>query len=1057
MQTETIQGFRLSPQQKRTWLFQQGNNQFYQSKCALLIEGLLNIEVLKQAWHYVINRHEIIRTYFHCLPGMTIPLQVISNGNNFAWESVNINDADIEKFIQATDDNFYLSLARIAEQKHILLINLPALYADATSLQILAIEISRSYACLSVGTALDDEPMQYADFSEWQNELLESEDTETGRNYWFKQDLSTVLNIKLPLEKITESLKFEPKFISQTINSPQLAQIKALADKHQTSLSSLLLACWQVLIYRLTRQSNLVIGIAADGRKYTELETAIGLITKYLPIQSHLEANISFTELLQNTLISQQEVHQWQEYFSWEIYNLPDLSFLPVCFEFHQTHQKIALDNLSFSIIRQYTCIDRFKIKLVCTEQDNVCITEFHYDAGLFNESDIQRLSLQFHTLVTSIIETPNQAISQLEILSDKERQQILIEINNTQIDFPTLQAIHQRFEQQVEKTPNAIALVYENEQLTYQQLNQRANQLAHHLRKLGVVPEVLVAVYLERSLEMAIALLAILKAGGAYVPLDSTLPSERLALMLQDTQAKVIVTQQHLVKNLPASSTTVFCWESELQTIQQESDQNLECVAEPENLAYVIYTSGSTGTPKGVGVEHRQILNYLNGIWERLNLASGASFAMVSTFAADLGNTALFPALCTGGCLHLISYDRAADAEALGQYFQKHPIDCLKIVPSHLSALLASSQPELILPRQKLVLGGEVLSWALIDKIHNLNPSCGVLNHYGPTEATVGVLTYEVESNSSALISQTVPLGRPLANTQIYILDQHLQLMPIGVPGELYIGGNNLARGYLHQPELTAEKFIDHPEDGRLYKTGDLARYLPDGNIEILGRIDQQVKIRGFRIELREIEAVLEQHDAIQQALVMLREDVLGEKRLVSYIMTQVIALGANDLRDFLKAKLPEYMVPSTFVFLKNLPLTANGKVDREKLPVPEQVRPELLGIFVTPRNQTEEAIAQIWSEILGVEQVGIHDDFFELGGHSLLATQVISRLRQALQVELPLRQFFDSPTVADLAVMVAQNLAQQTDEAMLAEMLAELEAKEESQEVLVKEGADL
>ncbi|MBD1902829.1 non-ribosomal peptide synthetase [Trichocoleus sp. DQ-A3] len=1155
MQNEIIQGFQISPQQKRLWGLQKLNSlQAYQAKYYLLLEGVLNVEMLESSLQQIVTRHEILRTHFRCLPGMTIPLQVISDSNSINWQSIDLSSSNIQEqknqlealFNKISDEdcNFerdsllHLSLITLSEQKHILLINLPALCADAATLQHLAREISRTYAACCLGTELDDEIMQYADISEWQNELLEGEDTEAGRNYWQKQDFSALLNIALPLEKlVSEPANFKPRFITKTINSDRVAEITAFVSKNGT-VSSFLLTCWTILLWRLIKQPDLVIGTAFDGRKYEELESALGLFAKYLPIQSNLEAKLSFGELLQNVHQAQQEVYQWQEYFSWDFNASADLSFFPVCFEFNQAADKYSANSVTFSIERQYICIDRFKIKLAGVERDDSLSIEFHYDANLFAETDIQRLAGNFSTLVDSILETPEVAITELKILSEVERKQVLIEFNNTEIDFSQFQGIHQRFEQQVEKTPDAIALVYEGEQLTYQQLNQKANQLAHSLRKLGVVPEVLVGLYLERSLEMVVGLLGVLKAGGAYVPLEPTLPSDRLAFILQDTQAKVLLTQQQLVTNLPNSRATVFCLDSDSEmqpesdrASAQPSDRNLESVATVENLAYIIYTSGSTGTPKGVAVEHRQILNYLNGILERLDLPDGASFAMVSTFAADLGNTVLFPSLCTGGCLHIISQDRAADAEALSQYFQQHPIDCLKIVPSHLSALLASSQPEFVLPRQRLILGGEASNWGLIEKVQNLAPSCRILNHYGPTETTVGVLTYQVESGNVANVSKTVPLGRPLANTQIYILDNHLQPVLIGVSGEIYIGGESLARGYLNQPELTAKRFISDPflknsgvissplhepafplnptspqptapaplpacgeglgvgcfpdavngfdiksqeseensklktQNSKLYKTGDLARYLPDGNIEFLGRIDHQVKIRGFRIELGEIEAVLRQHPAVEQAVVVVREDLPGDKRLVAYSVlsqqqgSREEASQSNlmgDLRFFVKAKLPEYMMPSAFVILKTLPLTANGKVDRKKLPVPEQIRPELAGTFVAPRTNVEEILAGIWAEAIGIEQVGIYDNFFELGGHSLLATQVISRLRDAFNVEFPLRQFFDSPTVADLAVAIAQKLAEQTDEEMMAQMLAELEeiSEEEVREVLAKEG---
>jgi len=528
-----------------------------------------------------------------------------------------------------------------------------------------------------------------------------------------------------------------------------------------------------------------------------------------------------------------------------------------------------------------------------------------------------------------------------------------------------------------------------------------------------------------ERSLDMLVGLLGILKAGGAYLPLDPIVPSDRLSYMVQDAGASVILTQQHLAQGFSEQAAPLICLDSDWDVIAQQPDENPLSQATPENLVYVIYTSGSTGKPKGVAVEHRQLLNYLHGILERLDLSEAASFATVSTFAADLGNTVIFPALCTGGCLHVISQERATSPEALVEYCDRHPIDCLKIVPSHLNALLTASHPEKILPRKYLIVGGEVLSWQVVEKIQQYQPSCQILNHYGPTETTVGVLTYPVHELMRDK-SETVPLGRAIANTQVYILDHYLQPVPIGVAGELYIGGDSVARGYLNQPELTAEKFITTEHLGgqdaqstRVYKTGDLARYLPDGNIEFLGRIDHQVKIHGFRIELGEIESVLSQHPAIQETIVLAREDEPGNNRLVAYVVPhQQPEFSVSDLRNCLKEKLPEYMVPSAFVQLKALPLTPNGKVDRQALPAPDTVRPELEGRFVAPRTPIEETIAKIWTQVLGLERISIYDNFFELGGDSILSIQIVARANQA-GLQLTPKQLFESPTVAGLAAV--------------------------------------
>jgi amino acid adenylation domain-containing protein len=631
-------------------------------------------------------------------------------------------------------------------------------------------------------------------------------------------------------------------------------------------------------------------------------------------------------------------------------------------------------------------------------------------------------------TLLESIAANPAQRLANLAMLTAAERQQLLVEWNNTSIAYPQGTAysqdtcIHQLFEAQVARTPDAVAVVFEEQALTYQELNLRANKLAHHLQALGVGPEVRVGIYVERSLEMVVGLLGIIKAGGAYVPLDPAYPQERLSFILQDAQVSVLLTQQWLITGLIKHQTQIVCLDADWARIAQESGTNPINKVTPDNLVYVMYTSGSTGIPKGVAVEHQQLCNYLHGVLQRLALPNSASFATVSTLAADLGNTMVFGALCTGGCLHVLSQERVADSYSIADYFTRHAIDCLKIVPSHLAALHAATHPEDILPRRLLILGGEASRSDWVESLQRLAPDCALLNHYGPTEATVGVLTYRVEENKRAPITSTLPLGRPLANVQIYLLDQHLQPVPIGVQGELYIGGANMARGYLNQPALTAERFIPHlfstAPGARLYKTGDLARYLPDGNIEFLGRLDNQVKIRGYRIELGEIETTLAHHQAIRQAVVLAREDTSGDRRLVAYCVPHHgCILDIRELRSFLQTQLPNYMVPAAFVVLNALPLTANGKIDRQALPAPDQARPSLFEVFVAPRTPIEELLAGIWASVLKVETVGIHDNFFALGGHSLLAVQVMSRLRKVFQVDVPLRALFDAPTVAGLA----------------------------------------
>ena len=674
-------------------------------------------------------------------------------------------------------------------------------------------------------------------------------------------------------------------------------------------------------------------------------------------------------------------------------------------------------------------------------------ITYWQYNSDLLAQATIERMAEHYSRLLATAVADPDRPISQLSMLSEAERQKILVEWNDgdltSQRDLSGL-CLHELFEVQVRQRPMATAVCFESETLTFGALNEQANQLAHYLQKCGVGPDVPVGIYMRRGLAWPIAMLAVMKAGGAYVPLDPRFPSERIGFMLADAKAPVLLLERPLpLPKLPPNVQVIFM--EEAVDWQDEPLTNPASGVRAENLVYVLFTSGSTGRSKGVAVEHRQLVHYVSAVTQRLDLPPQASYATVSTFAADLGHTVIFPSLVLGGCLHIISEDRVSDPNALADYFGRFSIDCLKIVPSHLSALLTVPQPERLLPQQRLILGGEASSWQLVARLDQLAaPTCRIFNHYGPTETTVGVCTFEVErlgdweisrlsrlpsggwdemqsamhNMQYALHAATVPIGRPLPRTRLYILDKQMNPVPMGITGELYIGGAGVARGYLGRPELTDSRFtIDdfqwHRQTipvNRKYKTGDLCRWLPDGNIEFLGRVDHQVKIRGFRVELGEIEVVLRQVTAVHEAFVLAQDE-----RLIAYIVGDVTEA---QLHHYVITKLPNYMHPTVYVFLEKLPLTDNGKIDRRALPVAEA--PLRSQAFVAAETATEQKLAVIWSDLLGLERVSVTDDFFALGGHSLLATQLISRIRRGMGMELPIRKLFEAPTVAGLAALI-------------------------------------
>ncbi|HEX3682345.1 MAG TPA: amino acid adenylation domain-containing protein, partial [Bryobacteraceae bacterium] len=644
---------------------------------------------------------------------------------------------------------------------------------------------------------------------------------------------------------------------------------------------------------------------------------------------------------------------------------------------------------------------------------------------------DPQRVCAMMHTalesLVTALETAPESALRRLRVLPEEERQQVLYAWNETQAEYGPHKSVHELFEEQAKRTPEATAAVFADRRASYNDLNRRANRLAHYLQDLGVKPDDRVGICMKRSLEMVVAVLGVLKAGGSYVPLDPSHPEERLQYMVEDAGATIVLTQQETAEVLPRSGVWLICMDEEEESarIERQREANPEPVAAMENLAYVIYTSGSTGKPKGVAIEHRQLANYVRAIareLQQLGLREGARYALVSTLSADLGNTVLYPSLVSGGELHLIGEEQVMDGERLGDYFERRQIDCVKIVPSHLQGLRAVKGGEKVIPRKVLVVGGEASAWTWARE-WNAAGSCAVLNHYGPTETTVGALRYRLGTDTVADRAEgTVPIGQPLGNMRAYLLDQDLEPLPIGAAGELFIGGAGVGRGYVNRPELTAERFVPDPFSGfgqRLYRTGDLASRRADGNIEFLGRIDQQVKVRGYRIELGEIEAVLREHLAVKQAVVVAAESETGEKRLVAYVTPAAIAESGIDvdaLRAHATSQLPEYMVPAAYVSLAKLPLTPNGKLDRKALPSPGAEAFVARG-YEEPVNEVESTVAAIWAEVLQLERVGRNDNFFELGGHSLIAIQVIARLRQGLGVEIGITDLFDRPQVASLA----------------------------------------
>lgn len=1319
MSQQVIEGYQLSPQQKSLWSLSAGSEQSaFRAQCAILMEGPLDEELLRTALRDVIERHEILRTTFEFLPDMSIPLQVVCEDTRLSFDERDfsalpesqresaLNDLLQHDATLSSSNQVHFSKVRLASDKVVLVVSIASLCADTTTLKLLMREIADCYSATLRGDKLESEPLQYADLAEWQNESLHDSGAEVGLDYWRAQPLAAS-ELSLPYERKPETgVAFQPATpVSLSIDAQLAAKLASL--QNDATLSTTLLSALYVVLSRVCSTTELSVGVAFDGRNYDELSDAFGLFGRTLPINAQLLSNQTLAELANALAVSVAEAARWQEYFN-------HASLTPFCFAFEEATPSIQVVNdLRFTLLQAHAYVDRFKVMLKCVRQDDGSIvTEWHYDAAYYNEEQVRRLAESWLAALESVVASDGKLrLSEVSVVGASEWQQLQRYGRGPEENWTDRRGVHEMFADHAARKPETLAVVCGSESLTYGQLNRRANQVARNLRARGLGVEDRIGLMTERSVETMSALLGILKSGAAYLPLEPAQPSQRLKQLATDAHMRAIVSTEALRERVNELGVEIQVFVD--SDIDGESD--LEVNVLPESLAYVMYTSGSTGAAKAVGVEHRQLTNYLNAIVQRLALPAGSSFALVSTLAADLGNTVIFPALCSGGTLHIITSEVASDPIALAEYFNEHNIDCLKIVPSHLAALMTHSDPQRVLPRKCLVLGGEASSWQLIERIKEVAPACRVLNHYGPTETTVGVMTNAIDQQVE---SKTAPLGYPIANTQVYLLDQNLRPVPLGVAGELYLAGANVTRGYLNSVTTTAAKFIPSPfsttAGERLYKTGDLARHLPDGSVEFLGRTDDQVKVRGFRVDPAEIEALLERHSAVKQSKVIAHANAVGEKRLVAFVVPDdttaatvrralrlkkegrldrthelpndmlvasqnrnetsfmykeifeekiylqhgvtlhdgdcVFDVGANigmfslfagrecrnvkiyafepmpplfetlrtnlalyeldakvfkcavaadnrtqeftyypnltlmsgqfadlaqdqqvvklfesnrhangwnselmdevldermtterftcqvrrisdvirehgveridllkidvqkselevlhgiddedwtrieqvvlevhdiddrlqqivallevrgfqvtvqqevmlketglydvycvrpgrrqkldqatndagrewtnpdallaDVRKHLETNAPEHMIPSAFVLIENMPLTANGKIDRKALPEPVELTPNSERTFVAPSSRTEELLSDIWRQVLGRTQISVNDNFFELGGDSILSIQIVARANQA-GLRLSPKLIFRHQTIAELALAVAE-----------------------------------
>jgi amino acid adenylation domain-containing protein len=1036
----------LSFAQERLWFLDQlePDSRAYNQPRLIRLKGELDIDALHKVLDTIVGRHEVLRTTYR--PGEENPVQLVGECRPVELPLVDLSTLPSERqetrlqdiAAKVTERRFDLSsdlmlrgaLLKLAPKEHVLLLVTHHIASDGWSGGILWQELATLYGAFSKGepNPLPGLDLQYADYAVWQRQWLHGGVLENQLSYW-KHQLSDLPVLELLTDRPRPAVQSyrgakQLYLFSRTLSD----ELQTLSRKEGVTFFMTLLSAFQTLLYRYTGQTDIAVGSPIAGRGRPEIEGLIGFFVNMLVLRSNLSGNPTFRDLLNRVRRTAFDAYEHQdvpfERLVEALHPERDLSRSPlfqVMFAFqNMPRQSRGIPGLKVSAVDVKNETAKYDLSLYMWDEPKGLVARLEYNTDLFDGSSMRRMLGHFETLLHGIVKNPEQCISDLPILTAEEDRQLLIQMNETGREFPKNQCVHNLFETQAARSPESIAIVYEHQQLTYRQLNARANQMAHYLRKLGVGPETPVGICMERSVELVVAVLGVLKSGGAYVPLDPSYPRERLAFIEKDAGISVLLTQERLVKDLPESAgTTVVRLDADATAIAQESETDPLIRTEPDNLAYVIYTSGSTGRPKGVEVTHRSLVNFLNSMRERPGLNERDILLAVTTLSFDIAGLEIHLPLCVGAHMVLAAAEVAADGPRLLQLMSECGATVMQATPATWRLLLEAGW------RKggclKILCGGEAMSRELADQL--LDRASSVWNMYGPTETTVWSAIDRVEP-----VGHKVSLGRPIDNTQIYILGKYFKPVPIGVAGELCIGGAGLARGYKHRPELVAQQFIPHPfsdaPGARLYRTGDLARYLVDGSIEFLGRIDHQVKIRGFRIELGEIETVLRRHPAIGQAVVVEKE-FCGDKRLIGYVVATAETLpNAAGLKDCLRKTVPEYMVPSAFIFLDHLPLTPSGKLDRKSLPDPIEWAESVMAAeqYVSPRTAMEQSIAEVWQEVLGVERVSVHDNFFDLGGHSLLSLKAITRIEEKTGHRIHPRDMI-LQTLAQLAAACGQN----------------------------------
>ena len=1068
----------LSFAQERLWVVYQlaPDSPAYNLSVAVRVTGSIDPARLERSLDRLIQRHETLRTNIGVVDGQ--PCQIITPAgppDMSLHDLQSMSKADQETYVQQqlaqhgqqpfnlTDGALLQThLFHLTPEEHILQMVIHHIVTDGWSQEILVRDLMALYDTDADAQEADlpSLTIQYADYATWQRQWFHGETLGTQLDYWRNQ-LTALPTLTIPTDRPRPAVQTDrgaryPVTLSSTVSH----ELTELAQREGATLFMTLLAAFHVFLWRYSGQHDTVIGTPISGRPHPEVDSLIGCFVNLLVMRADTAGNPTFRQFLRHVRTNALDAYAHQEMPFEQLVDvlqpIRDMSRFPLFqVAFMLGHQPIAFEpptGLTLQALEAPNVTAKYDLLLDLQTSAEGLQGTLEYNIDLFDTATIARLVQHFQTLLNHIVANPNQQLTDLSLITAAERNQLLNEWNATQVDYPRHASIPQLFATQAANTPTALAVVFGDQRLTYAELDQRTNQLAHYLGTCGVTPGSYVAVCLERSVDFIVAIVAILKAGAAYVPLDPTYPAERIAMMLADSQARAVLTHTHLAAHFTSTPLTVIALDgSHASAISQEPTAFPPVALTADYPAYMMYTSGSTGQPKGVIIPQYAIsrlvlhTNYIMlSARDRIAWASNTSF--------DASTFELWGALLNGGCVVHVPQQTLLDPAQLGTYLRKHAVTVL-FVTTALFNQVAYHAPKSFASLQYLLFGGEAVDPIAVQTILEQGRPQHLLHVYGPTESTTFATWYAVKTIPP--MSSTIPIGTPLTNTQTYILDETFQPVPIGVAGELCVGGDGLATAYFARPALTATKFVPNPyryEGVRLYRTGDRARWRDDGTIEFMGRFDQQIKLRGFRIELGEIEAVLGQHPSVQEVLVVLQEND-SEKRLIAYL-TQPSNERAtvDELRGFLQSRLPEFMIPAVLMILEQFPLTPNGKVDRKALPQPENSRPALAEAYVAPRTPVEEMVAEIWRDVLGVDQIGIHDSFFSLGGNSLMATQIVARLQSVFYTAVSLRQLFETPTIAELVAAFTQVQAEQLSEDQMTELLAQLEelSDEEAQSLL-------